>query len=57
MEAWVELAVTVFGGHWSSSYKITYADGRFQAEYRDNYDVQLLETPKGLLRLIHADRS
>ena len=58
MEAWVELAVTVLSRYWSGSYKITYADGCFQAERRDDrHDVLLDETPEGLLRLIQMDRS
>jgi hypothetical protein len=58
MEAWVELAVALLSRHWSGSYKITYADGCFQAERRgDNHDVLLDETPEGLLRLIQIDRS
>lgn len=58
MEAWVELAVALLSRHWSGSYKITYADGCFQAERcGDNHDVLLDETPEGLLRLIQMDRS
>jgi hypothetical protein len=58
MEAWVGHAVAVLSCHWSNSYKITYADGCFQAERRDNnHEVLLDETPEGLLRLIKAERS
>jgi hypothetical protein len=58
MEVWVELAVAVLSHYWSSSYKITYADGCFQAECRDrNHDVLLDETAEGLLGLIQMDRS
>lgn len=58
MEAWVGQAVALLSQYWSNSYKITYADGCFQAECRDNnHDVLLDETPEGLLRLIQVDRS
>jgi len=58
MEAWVELAVVVLSRYWSGSYKITYADGCFQAERSGvNRDVLLDETPEGLLRQIQMDRS
>jgi hypothetical protein len=57
MEVWAELAVVVLSRYWSGSYKITYAEGCFQAERcDDHHDILLDETPEGLLRLIQMDR-
>lgn len=53
MEARVEQAVATLSRHQSGSYKITYPDGRSQAEHPDdNHGALLEEAPEGLLRLI-----